>query len=156
MARLLLALLLVASVATHAQSVFEEVHFDSADKTALYRNLVNELRCLVCQNQNIADSNAELARDLRREIRTMITAGEDKSSIIDFMVQRYGEFVLYRPRLNTSTLALWAGPFAFLLIGLVVLLRVARAKPKPAAVDEQALSRARRLLQPADGDGDRS
>ncbi|MCF6256425.1 MAG: cytochrome c-type biogenesis protein CcmH [Gammaproteobacteria bacterium] len=80
-----------------------------------------ELRCLVCQNQTIADSNAPLAVDLKNQVRDMVESGQSQSDIIDYMVERYGDFVRYRPPMNTSTMLLWVGPFLLLLIGVVVL-----------------------------------
>ena len=87
-----------------------------------------ELRCLVCQNQTIADSNAELAQDLRREIRGLIHAGKSDKEIIDFMVARYGDFVLYRPPVKGITLLLWGGPIALLLFGVFALQRYLRQR----------------------------
>ncbi|WP_303783752.1 cytochrome c-type biogenesis protein [Azovibrio restrictus] len=80
-----------------------------------------ELRCLVCQNETIAGSNADLAKDLRREIRTMIQAGQSDQQILDFMVSRYGDFVLYRPPLKGTTILLWVGPLLFLGVGIIAL-----------------------------------
>jgi len=80
-----------------------------------------ELRCLVCQNQTIADSNAPLAVDLKNQVREMVESGQSQGDIIDYMVQRYGDFVRYRPPMNASTMLLWVGPFLLLLIGVVVL-----------------------------------
>jgi cytochrome c-type biogenesis protein CcmH len=102
-----------------------------------------ELRCLVCQNQTIADSNAELAVDLRREIRGMIAAGKSDKEIIDFMVVRYGDFVLYRPPLKGTTLLLWFGPGLLFVGGLVALIRYLRRrdsaiKDAPLSAQEQA------------------
>ena len=90
--------------------------------------LSEELRCLVCQNQTIADSNAELAQDLRREVRTMISEGKSDKEIVDFMVTRYGDFVLYRPPVKGITLLLWGGPVALLLLGLFLLQRYLRQR----------------------------
>ena len=81
----------------------------------------SELRCLVCQNQTIADSHAELAVDLKNQVRDMVKAGQTQDDIVDYMVQRYGDFVRYRPPVKKSTVLLWAGPFLLLLIGLTVL-----------------------------------
>ncbi len=100
-----------------------------------------ELRCLVCQNQTIADSNAELAVDLRREIRGMIAAGQSDGQIIDFMVTRYGDFVLYRPPVKGITLLLWGGPVALMLFGLFMLQRYLRRRARQVA-DELPLSEA--------------
>jgi len=135
---------------------FEERTFDTPQGEDLYDTLIKELRCLVCQNQNIADSNAELAVDLRREIYTMIQAGSTKANIVDFMVQRYGEFVLYKPRFTSRTIILWVGPVLLLLLGVFILWRSTISARKPAAdtskkvagsVDSAALERARRLLE---------
>ena len=117
--------------------------------------LSEELRCLVCQNQNIADSNAELAQDLRREIRSMIKEGKSDKEIIDFMVTRYGDFVLYRPPVQGNTLLLWVGPLALLVFGLAALVAYQRrravrvaAEDKPLSADEA--SRADALLKEFD------
>lgn len=80
-----------------------------------------ELRCLVCQNQTIADSHAELAIDLKNQVREMVREGRSDTEITDYMVQRYGDFVLYRPPVKTATVFLWAGPFLFLVLGLTIL-----------------------------------
>ncbi len=126
---------------------FDQHEFPTVEQESLFRELAAELRCLVCQNQNIADSNAELAQDLRREISQMIRSGDNKDQIIEFMVARYGEFVLYKPRLSASTIALWAGPLAFFALGLWGLVRIVRSgTQKPAAIDDEALERARKLL----------
>ncbi len=90
------------------------------------RVLAEELRCLVCQNQTIADSNAPLALDLRNQIRSQVAQGRSDAQIRDYMVERYGDFVLYRPPLRSSTVLLWAGPFVLLAVGIVVFLRVTR------------------------------
>jgi len=93
-----------------------------------YHSILNELRCLVCQNQTIAESNADLAKDLRAEVKKMLLEGSTDSEIIDFMASRYGDFVLYRPPLKPRTLLLWFGPFIFLGIGLLVLALVLRSQ----------------------------
>ena len=132
---------------------FEERTFDTPEDESLFDTLVAELRCLVCQNQNIADSNADLAVDLRREIYGMIQADKNKSEILDFMVQRYGEFVLYKPRFSAKTIVLWLAPAALLLLGGLILWRSTVNARKPAAVeagnspDSAALARARSLLK---------
>ncbi len=136
--RLLLPLIFAfffASTATAVDSATEAAL--AADPVAEKRlqHLSEELRCLVCQNQTIADSNAELAQDLRREIRGMIAAGKSDREIIDFMVVRYGDFVLYRPPVKGITLLLWGGPVALMLLGLVVLLRYLRRRAARVADD---------------------
>lgn len=108
-------------------------------------HLSEGLRCLVCQNQSIADSNAELAVDLRRQIREQVRAGRSDAEIIDFMVQRYGDFVLYRPPVKATTLLLWFGPALLLAIGAGVLvrnLRRRRSEARPLTGEEQARAQA--------------
>lgn len=123
---------------------------DSASNKRL-QGLSEELRCLVCQNQNLADSNAELAKDLKREIRSMIADGKSDREIIDFMVSRYGDFVLYKPPLQATTLLLWGGPALFLLIGLVTLIRQLRRRtiemPIEPALDAKEEQRSAALLK---------
>ena len=117
--------------------------------------LSNELRCLVCQNQTIADSNAELAVDLRNQVRKQLGEGKSDREILDYMVQRYGEFVLYRPPLSYKTILLWAGPFALLLIAMFILVQQIRLRHKRLAseeFDQTDLSRARKLLDSSPGD----
>ena len=104
--------------------------------------LAKQLRCLVCQNQTIAESNAELALDLRRQVHEQIAAGKTDAEIIDFMTSRYGDFVLYKPPLKTTTVLLWAGPGLLLLAGFVVLFRVLRSRRQLA--DEAPLTPAER------------
>jgi len=115
-------------------------------------NIAKELRCLVCQNQTIADSDAGLAVDLRREIRNMLKAGQDEKEILDFMTARYGDFVRYRPPLNAGTVLLWFGPAILLLLGLSILfihLRKRQTQPvieSRKGLSEEELARARKLL----------
>lgn len=97
---------------------------------ALFEDLTREVRCLVCQNQNIADSTAPLAADLRREIRGMVEAGQDEAQIKRFLTERYGDFVLYRPPLDTHTLLLWLAPVLMLGLGAIAYWRVL-AKRRP-------------------------
>ena len=111
---------------------------------ARMRVLQEKLRCLVCQNQSLADSGAELAGDLRRELREQVKAGRSDGEILDFMVARYGDFVLYEPPLKASTLLLWVGPFVLLALALIVLAAVARRRRESAADTE--LSAAEREL----------
>lgn len=124
--------------------VYGQYEFDDDQQLERYQQLIYELRCLVCQNQNLADSNAELAGDLRREVHRMILEGKSSQDVIDFMVARYGDFILYRPPLKAKTVLLWGGPFALALGALVLLLmslrrRAAeRATPTPLSEDERA------------------
>jgi cytochrome c-type biogenesis protein CcmH len=109
--------------------------------------LANELRCLVCQNQTLADSNAPLAVDLRNQIREQLSAGKSEGEVREFMVARYGDFVLYRPPLKASTVALWAGPFVFLLIGVWLLRRIVRRRAPEPALSDAERARAAKLLE---------
>ena len=110
-------------------------------------SLAHELRCLVCQNQTIADSNAPLAQDLRNQIREQLKAGKSERDVIDFMVARYGDFVLYRPPFKAATVALWAGPFVLLALGAWLLFRRVRKKAPPSELTEAERRRAAQLLE---------
>jgi len=100
--------------------------FDDPELQARYEKLISEVRCLKCQNQSIKDSNVFLASDLRREIRRLIAEGKTDPEIVDFLVTRYGEFALYRPRTTGKTLVLWLAPFLLVLLGVFTLYRVVR------------------------------
>lgn len=102
------------------------------------RQLEEKLRCLVCQNQSLADSNAELAGDLRREVREQVAAGRSDAQIVDYLVQRYGDFVLYEPPFKASTALLWIGPFVLLAVAGLVL--VANLRRRRRAPEEPALA----------------
>ena len=116
--------------------------FSSPELAERYRTLVDEIRCLVCQNQSIADSNADLARDLRDKVDELLLAGRSDTEILDYMVARYGNFVRYRPPLNAATAALWIGPFvlAALAVGWLVA-RVRRRPDRSAHLTEDERSR---------------
>jgi cytochrome c-type biogenesis protein CcmH len=103
---------------------------DNPQVEARLKTLAVELRCLVCQNQTLADSNAPLAEDLRREVREMIAKDMSDREIIDFLVQRYGDFVLYRPPWKATTTLLWLGPFLLLIAGATALVLVLRKRQK--------------------------
>lgn len=142
----LLAALMLPFSALHADEA--KPLADDPVVEARVQKLGEELRCLVCQNQNIADSHADLAMDLKKQLREQIAAGRTDGEIKDFMVERYGDFVLYRPPLKATTVLLWAGPFALLLLVIVLLLRRLRSRAERAAVantlsaDEHARARA--------------
>ena len=104
----------------------EPVQFDNPEQYERYYALIEEVRCLVCQNQSLADSNAELAQDLRNEIIDMIDAGKSNDEILQFLVERYGDFVLYRPPLKENTWLLWLGPFIFLIVAIIVAIIIVR------------------------------
>jgi cytochrome c-type biogenesis protein CcmH len=130
-------------------AAIEITSFDTPEQEALYKELLEELRCLVCQNQNLADSNAGLALDLRRKAYEMVAAGENKRVIVDYMVDRYGDFVLYRPPFNLSTLFLWLGPLLLLLLAIYIIIRIVQRQQQPlpaTAIDTAALQQAESLL----------
>jgi cytochrome c-type biogenesis protein CcmH len=104
-----------------------------------FERITKELRCLVCQNESIADSNVELASDLRRQVREMLVAGKSDDSIFDFMTDRYGEFVRFSPPLEPKTLVIWGAPFAMLLLGGVIVYRVVRQRSRMPLDDEPAI-----------------
>jgi cytochrome c-type biogenesis protein CcmH len=123
-----LSVLILLMLSINYCSAVEYKKFDTPQQEQAYKVLINELRCLVCQNQTIADSNAELAQDLRRQVHEMLQQGKSKDEIADFMTQRYGDFVLYNPPFKAKTSLLWIGPVVFLLIGLVMLVLFSRKK----------------------------
>jgi cytochrome c-type biogenesis protein CcmH len=100
--------------------------FDDPELQARYEKMISEVRCLKCQNQSIKDSNVFLASDLRREIRRLIAEGKTDPEIQDFLVTRYGEFALYRPRTTGKTLVLWIAPFLLVLLGVFAMFRILR------------------------------
>jgi cytochrome c-type biogenesis protein CcmH len=138
-------LLLVISVAASA----EQVQLSAGDQALEKRvtALSEELRCLVCQNQNIADSHAELAIDLKNQVREKLREGMSEPQVLDYMVQRYGDFVLYRPPVRAATWLLWFGPFLLLSGGILMLwLMLRRRRPQAEALPQSEMQRAAQLL----------
>lgn len=138
---LLCALLLAVAGAAGAQKAADPapLQFRDAAEATRFHDLVAELRCVMCQNQSLADSNAQIAVDLRREVLDLMRAGRSDQQIRDFLVARYGEFVLYRPRVSPTTWLLWFGPLLFVLAGGLVirrLLRRDRTAAPPVADDD--------------------
>ena len=135
-----------------APAANEKLAKPAAENPALEARVMaisEELRCLVCQNETIAASHADLAVDLRKQIRIKLTQGQSQQQILDFMVERYGDFVLYRPPLKATTVLLWAGPFALLagaVLVLVLNIRRRRLAEQPRALSPEELLRARQLL----------
>ncbi|GAB4346072.1 MAG: cytochrome c-type biogenesis protein CcmH [Gammaproteobacteria bacterium] len=147
-----LALLITILSVPMAHAAIEAYEFQNPQQEKAFKELTFELRCLVCQNQNIADSNADLAKDLRSEIHKMLVEGKDKQQVVDFMVQRYGDFVLYRPPVNTATMLLWFGPFVIGIIGLVLLIRFIRGRAATPAVATELSAEERVRLKSLLGD----
>jgi cytochrome c-type biogenesis protein CcmH len=136
------ALIFFAAAAAQAYTL-EEFQFDSPAQETEFRDLIGKLRCLVCQNESLAGSQAELAQDLRNEVYRMMRAGQSKDEILTFLVDRYGDFVLYDPPLKPSTYLLWFGPFIIIGIAAFYMLRaVLSRKPAPEG-DISAEERAR-------------
>ena len=127
-----LAALLLAIATTAAAQSSEVARPDAATESRL-KELAQELRCLVCQNQTIADSNAPLAVDLRNQIRTQIGEGRSDDQIRGYMVERYGDFVLYKPPFKATTAILWAAPFVMIALGLLVFVGLVRRRRAPKA-----------------------
>jgi cytochrome c-type biogenesis protein CcmH len=145
-----LVLLLTLASALHAQTAVPTEDDPLTAKREV--DLASKLRCLVCQNQSIADSHASLAVDLRRQIREQIAAGKSDTEIVNFMTDRYGDFVLYQPPFRATTLLLWLGPLLLLALGAVVVVRVVRGRRQagpPLSDDERA--RAEALLAGKEG-----
>ena len=126
----------------------ETFKFESAETEKIFHKLSEEIRCLVCQNQNIAESNADLAKDLRLEIYTMLSAGKSEEEIVDFMVQRYGDYVLYRPPFKPMTWLLWFGPIIIFAFGLVYVVRLMKSQSsaeQPASLSDEEVERIKNL-----------
>ncbi|MGB0223777.1 MAG: cytochrome c-type biogenesis protein, partial [Marinobacterium sp.] len=118
------ALFLLVLLSSSSFAAIDTHNFKSVEDEKRFHALAAELRCPKCQNQNIADSDSPIAKDLRTEVFRMIDEGAEDESIIDFMVTRYGDFVLYRPKMNSQTWLLWNGPFLVLGFGVLVILAV--------------------------------
>ena len=147
MRRVLMALALAGAMHTAHAAEAPQLAADPALEARVLK-VAEELRCLVCQNETIAASHADLAVDLRKQIRTKLSQGQSEKQILDFMVERYGDFVLYRPVLKASTVLLWVGPFALLLIAAYTLTRAIRGRQRAAApLTPVDADRARRLLE---------
>ncbi|BCX88877.1 cytochrome c-type biogenesis protein CcmH [Methylomarinovum tepidoasis] len=137
------------TLALPALAGIEVRQFPNPALESRYQNLIEQLRCLVCQNQSLADSNADLAEDLRSEVYAMLLAGKSDAEIVDFLVQRYGDFVLYKPPVKKTTALLWFGPFAALAAGGLLLWRIGRTRrpEAPTALTPAERERLQRLLK---------
>jgi cytochrome c-type biogenesis protein CcmH len=144
------ALISIVLFSSTAYSGDEPVTFNNPQHEKRYQVLIEEIRCLVCQNQSLADSNADLAQDLRKEVYDMIVAEKEDDEILQFLVERYGDFVLYRPPLKENTWLLWFGPFLFLLIGLIaaiiIIKKQSTSNNTEMDIDEEQKQRLAELL----------
>jgi cytochrome c-type biogenesis protein CcmH len=143
--RLLSSVLLAGALAfgtAHAYTL-EEFTFEDPARTNEFRALIGELRCLVCQNESLAGSQAGVAQDLRKEVYRMMQEGQSRQEVVDFLVARYGDFVLYEPPIKPSTYILWFGPFVLLGVGGFLLFRTLQRKKAEPEQDLSATERAR-------------
>jgi len=150
MIRRLLPFLLILPFAAQAVEIRE---FDDPDKQLRYERLIEELRCLVCQNQSLADSDADLARDLRDEVYAIIQSGKNEQEAVKFLTDRYGDFVLYRPPFKVTTALLWIGPFLLLAGGGLFLWRQVKRRDtgEDLALTEEEKKRLERLRNNLEG-----
>ena len=146
MARWLLLVLLIPLASLHANAVIETYEFSTPELEVRYKALSQELRCPKCQNQNIADSNAPISRDLRAIVHEQLEAGASDEEIIVYLVDRYGEFVRYRPGVDNNTFWLWSAPLILLLMALTVVWLQVRGDRKASTVESNE-ARARELRE---------
>mgnify|MGYP003471523760 FL=1 len=143
-------------LASHAQALIETYDFSSPELEARYQQLSEELRCPKCQNQNIADSNAPIAQDLRKLLHQQLEAGASDAEILDFMVARYGEFVRYRPSFGGTTLWLWLAPVLLLIAGIGVVAAALRSRSaanrESTALSAEEQARLQQMLDKAEQD----
>ena len=135
MKRLAVILLALYAIGLPAQDT--QPPLETVEQQSLYRKLLEEVRCMVCQNQNLRDSNAPLAKDMRRELRRMVEEGASEADVKQFLLDRYGDYVLYRPRLAPNTLVLWAGPGVLLIVALGALALVIRRRTRMPIPEEE-------------------
>ena len=151
-----LVLMLVMACAP-ALAVIETYEFEVESLRLRFKDLAAELRCPKCQNQNIADSNAPIAADLRKQLHGQLHEGRSDEEIVEYMVDRYGEFVMYRPRVNRVTLVLWLAPAILLALALLILRGSfkGRAAPRPAELSAEEQARLDAMLSEGDNGADR-
>ncbi len=140
MKRLLAAAALGLCLTGIAHAAIDTYEFANDTERERFRDLTTELRCPKCQNQDIADSNAPIAADLRKQIYTQMAAGKSNQQIIDYMVDRYGEFVRYKPEVSERTWLLWFGPAALLGLGVIVIGAIVARRRRPAGATSTTLS----------------
>ncbi len=140
--------IMLSALTAPAQAKIESIEFSDEQMEEDYKVLIQELRCLVCQNQNLADSNAELAQDLRQQTYELLEKGASREEVVEYMVTRYGDFVMYRPPLKATTFFLWFGPVVIFLIAVIVLVMFSRRQKQlpTATVTEQDQQKAHSLL----------
>jgi cytochrome c-type biogenesis protein CcmH len=135
-AALLIAVALCLLGGVSARALDANGQLEDPALQARFENIAKDLRCLVCQNESIADSNVELASDLRRQVREMLVAGKSDAEIFDFMTDRYGEFVRFNPPVDRKTALIWGAPFIVLLLGVAIIIRIVRGRSRMPLDDE--------------------
>ena len=135
-AAMLIAVALCMLGGVSARALDANGQLEDAALQARFENIAKDLRCLVCQNESIADSNVELASDLRRQVREMLVAGKSDDEIFDFMTDRYGAFVRFNPPVDRKTVLIWGAPFIVLLLGVVIIVRIVRGRSRMPLDDE--------------------
>lgn len=149
MTHLFCALLLLALSPVVDANSLDIYPFNSSAKQQQFQQVIQQMRCLVCQNENLADSNAGLAKDLRKEIYTMVQQGYSNAQIEKHFVERYGHFILFKPPMNLTTYLLWIGPFTLLMIAFIALLILIRKNKKeksPCELSEEEKEKLQSLL----------
>ena len=132
----------------NGQAAIDTFEFDNAQQEKTFHELTKLLRCPKCQNQNIADSNAELAKDLRNKTYELVKQGQTKDQVVDYMVARFGNFVRYDPPVTPATIFLWLGPLLFIIFGVLVLFRqIKKQRIKTTHLDDQEQQKLQALLQ---------
>lgn len=132
----------------NSQAAIDTFEFENVEQEKTFHDLTKLLRCPKCQNQNISDSNAELAKDLRNKTYELVKEGKSEQQVVDYMVARFGNFVRYDPPVTPATIFLWLGPLLFIVFGLLVLLRqIRKQSSKPTDLDEQEQQKLQQLLK---------
>ncbi|MCE2571479.1 cytochrome c-type biogenesis protein [Motilimonas eburnea] len=150
-----IVMLIITSLLCFAsQAAIQVYEFDSKEQEVLFQQLTKELRCPKCQNQNIADSNAPLAQDLRQKAYELVKQGKDRDQVVDYMAARFGNFVTYDPPMTPATIFLWLGPLFFVFGGLVVLWHKTRVVKKVDSAPEMDTAEQAKLARILNGDKD--
>jgi cytochrome c-type biogenesis protein CcmH len=145
---LLLVIFYLVSPFSYGGGSIETFEFENTQKENVFHDLTKQLRCPKCQNQNISDSNAELAKDMRNKTYELVQAGKSKDQVIDYMVARYGNFVRYDPPMTPATIFLWLGPLLFVMIGVWFLFRLSRrSNEQDSSLDELDSQRLKDILE---------
>ncbi|RLA08188.1 MAG: cytochrome c-type biogenesis protein CcmH [Gammaproteobacteria bacterium] len=147
MKRIILFLMVLLFSSTASSVTVEVYEFTDKQHESLYKKMITELRCLVCQNQNLADSNAELAVDLRAKTYKLVTEDKTEQEIINWMTEKYGDFVLYKPQLNSKTYLLWGGPFLLGFLSIIGLIIFVKKQKTTVEIEPEDLKKAQELLK---------